>query len=178
MMLGRDIENSHIICSHIWPKHTYGKGLDMFNLKHNDINEPRNFLRLHRDIEHAFDKKWLCFDYEPISADEFKLKLRVVNPDLLDETKDVSIIKNNSRTKITTFGEINKETSDYIFTKEKKPFTRLLAAHANRTIHNARQFGWIPDESDYVSSLNRVIALARISLSGSTVLKSYFNDND
>lgn len=36
-----------IVNAHIWPKHTNGRGLDVFNLEVSDLDALGNFLRLH-----------------------------------------------------------------------------------------------------------------------------------
>jgi hypothetical protein len=60
MVLGK-CTHSNIICAHIWPDFTHGKGLSNLGLEEGDINNPRNFLRLHKTIESNFDKKRLTF---------------------------------------------------------------------------------------------------------------------
>jgi len=174
MILGSNINRCDIICSHIWPKHTYGQGLETFELNASDVNNSRNFLRLHKDIEKAFDKKWLYFDYHHLTETSFKLIVRVVNPILLDDTNDKSKIKNNQGVTIKTFSDINDSHTDYTFTNEMKPFKRLLAAHANRTINNAKGFNWITDEAFFSERLDRIIGLARMSLEGKPAMKTIF----
>jgi hypothetical protein len=60
MVLGA-VSRCQIKCSHIWPKWTKGAGLEVLELSQNEVNSPRNFLRLHETIEKASDKKKLYF---------------------------------------------------------------------------------------------------------------------
>ncbi len=63
-------ENECVICgqcndvvnAHIWPKNTYGENfLSIFGLAMENLNDPRNYLRLSKSIEVAFDKKTISY---------------------------------------------------------------------------------------------------------------------
>ncbi len=47
-----------VVNAHIWPKHTHGEHLlSMFGLDREDLNDPRNYLRLAKSLELTFDNK-------------------------------------------------------------------------------------------------------------------------
>jgi hypothetical protein len=47
-----------VVNAHIWPKHTHGENLlSMFGLATENLNDPRNYLRLAKSLELAFDNK-------------------------------------------------------------------------------------------------------------------------
>ena len=155
-MIVGPVSHCNIICAHIWPKHTIGKGLETFDLEKDNINNPRNFLRLHKSIEEAFDKKQLYFVHESKSPDEIKLVVRVICPTLLTETYEVNQIK-------YTFAALNGRESHFTFSSERKPYFRLLAAHASKAIERAGELDWI-DAGDLPARRNRALELARLSL--------------
>ena len=167
MVLGK-ATHCDIICAHIWPKHTYGQGLDSYNLKAEDVNSPRNFLRLHRDIERAFDHKRLYF--EPVATEsKLSLRVRVVDPILLQ----VSITFQNSE-RMMTFASIDNKEFEWTFAADKIPFRRLLAAHALKTIDMARARNWIRDDADANARRSRNLELARYSLGEESIVLSAF----
>eukprot|EP01040_Poterioochromonas_malhamensis_P015451 gene15451-17292_t len=134
MVLGA-VSHCQIKCSHIWPKWTKGAGLEVLELSQNEVNSPRNFLRLHETIEKAFDKKKLYFE-RVATADSNLIQLKVVilDPSLLQET----IVKGSND--LITFNDINGKLFDYVFTHknpERKPFMRLVAQHAKRAVNVA-----------------------------------------
>eukprot|EP01039_Chlorochromonas_danica_P002783 gene2783-3037_t len=152
MVLGA-VSHCQIKCSHIWPKWTKGAGLEVLELSQNEVNNPRNFSRLHATIERAFDKKKLYFER------------------LLQET----IVKGNND-KIA-FSDINGKLFDYVFTHEnpkRKPFMRLLAQHAKRAVSVAVKVGWIEEDSEIEEHHRRVIELARQSLEPTSVAMELF----
>jgi hypothetical protein len=99
--------------------------LEVLELSQNEVNNPRNFLRLHATIEKAFDKKKLYFERVPTADPNLiQLKVIILDPSLLQET----IIKGNNDA--IAFNDINGKLFDYVFTHEnpkRKPFMRLLA---------------------------------------------------
>lgn len=171
MVLGT-VSHCHIICAHIWPKWTKGAGLEVLELSQNDVNNPRNFLRLHATIEKAFDKKKLYFERVPTDdANLIQLKVVILDPSLLQET----IIKGENDT--ITFNDINGKLFDYVFTYEnpkRKPFMRLLAQHAKRAVSVAVTVGWIEEDSEIAEHHCRVIELACQSLQPTSVAITLF----
>jgi hypothetical protein len=169
MVLGK-ATHCDIICAHLWPKHTYGQGLDSYNLKAEDVNSPRNFLRLHKDIERAFDHKRLYFEHTATTG-TLNLRVRVVDPDLLRSTFEAS-------ERPVTFASIDNKEFAWSFAADKIPFRRLLAAHALKAIDVARARNWIADDADANARRTRNLELARYSLGeGSTVLSAFFSSD-
>jgi hypothetical protein len=66
--------------SYIVKKSTQGDTMESFGLFHSQIDSERNGLLLLEPIKQAFDRKDLCFLYNPIDR---KLTVKVLNPDLL-----------------------------------------------------------------------------------------------
>ncbi len=172
MVLG-PITHAHIICSHIWPAQTFGSGLESFKLKREDVNNPRNFLRLHKDIEHAFDHKRLYFEY--VSGPS-PLLLRVV---LLDPTLFFEEITFSPGSPHPTkkFSDIHLQLLSHQFVGDRKPFLRLLSLHAYHAIIKAKSQNWIPDFHDMTSRIARNLELARLSLelSHGDVLEAFYS---
>ena len=171
MVLG-PVSHCNIISSHIWPHHTNGSGLPALGLNLEDVNSPRNFLRLHKSIERAFDHKRLYFECSNCGnrANSTTLRVILVDPSLAAEAFHV----NGKR---RTFSEIDNMEFHYKFsqTEERKPFTRLIALHACRTISKARNLNWISDDADAEERRNRSLELARLSLQDrSDVLNAFF----
>jgi len=51
-----------LVNAHIWPKHTHGENLlSIFGLAMENLNDPRNYLRLSKSIEVTFDKKTMSY---------------------------------------------------------------------------------------------------------------------
>ena len=157
MVLGA-CTHAQIISAHIWPKHTYGKGLDAFELSPLDVNNPRNFLRLHNSIEKAFDRKRLTFVPVSVTSNgELKMKVIILDPALLNE--DVSYNQT-----IFKFSTLHDMPFDYVFGPTTTPYTRLLSAHTLRAYSNGKMLGW-PDAENFEADVRpSVIEQARRSL--------------
>ena len=166
MVLGNVCGESEVICSHIWPGHMNGNFLDSFGLTLKDSNIPRNFFRLNRSIEKAFDEKRLIFLKTP-NEDEniIQLKIVLLDPDLKDETK-----KDNNKNYYFVKGvkkylkDLDNQDFVYKFAPNRKPYLRLLAFHTKCAIDKARGIGWIPDDGQFEEYRTRNIELARLSL--------------
>ena len=171
MVLGT-CKNADIICSHIWPKHTAGRGLNIFELPPESVSHPQNFLRLHRAIEQAFHRKRLTF----IPAGSFEettvnLEVKILDPALRSE------ILSFNGTNITMDSLDGKEM-DIKFSADKCPYLRLLAAHALQAFKSARMNGWIIDIVD-TGRRQRAYELARRSLrEGHVALFSCFRSGN
>ena len=67
-----------VVNAHIWPKHTHGENLlSMFGLSNDSLDDPRNYLRLSKSLELAFDNKTIT-----IIQQNQKLVLFVLNDTL------------------------------------------------------------------------------------------------
>jgi hypothetical protein len=161
MVLGK-VANCQIACAHIWPKQTRGKGLPAFDLRVEDVNSSRNFLRLHKTIEEAFDHKRIIFEIAsstaPAGVADVKLKLVVLDPTLLTEK-----ICDNSKTVIAEWKDLQDKELYHTFVDNRKPFLRLLSAHCIRAVEKAMALGWIESPLDESRKV-RALELARVSL--------------
>ena len=186
MVLGKcDLDESQdkgrkdrVMNAHLWPNHTQGRGLNILQLNTEDVNDARNFLRLHKSLEHAFDRHEIIFLFVPNSASllcdstvpaadsgstEFRLQVRVLDPTLLASTEK-RVVVSTSPEKSLSWAEINNIESVWVFGgRNPKPFTRILAQHAHSSIIRAEQYGWI--QQDVVTEYrDRALQLLRISL--------------
>ena len=131
-------------------------------------------MRLEQSIERAFDRKNLTLTPQFLGPGTFKLRLTVLNPDLLK-----SNLTGNDGHVITSFAELNNAESDYTFDEHKRPFLRLLARHKLVSLRKARKFGWI-EETAYSAERNSAIEFARISLNDgencSVIMKAFYED--
>jgi hypothetical protein len=161
MVLGFNTTYRDIICAHIWPLHTRGLELSTMGLSVSDIDNPRNFLRLHRSIEKAFDQKKLYFYVSSRNeeAKTFALSVCITDPNLKTEKFSVGQVERS-------FSDLHLKEFDYEFTLSKKPFLRLLAMHAQRTLEKALNLGWIGNDN-FAAERERVLELARYSLDAS-----------
>jgi hypothetical protein len=71
---------NHVKNAHIWP-HNNRENLPLIDLDATDIDNPKNVLRLHSDIEHKFDRFLLTF--VPSGSD---FVLQVLDPLIEDIT--------------------------------------------------------------------------------------------
>jgi hypothetical protein len=106
----------------IYPK-SKPSGLKFFDLDSLDIDNPRNCLRLVREIECAFDKKYLTIIKKSGELRFFLLKNTL-------SSKQVTSASNR------TFGSIHGLPLK--FNNEKIPFHRLLAVHCYSSFNNAK----------------------------------------
>jgi hypothetical protein len=158
MVLGK-ATNCQIKCAHIWPRCALGRGLEAFDLNDTDVDNPRNFLRLHRDIERAFDRKRLVFVPEALGVDgEVLLKVVILDPRLHSE--DLTF---NDTT--VQFSTVHNQLFSYTFVSSKMPYTRLLANHALQATNKAKSLGWIPkNDPDIDIARSKAVDMARRAL--------------
>lgn len=128
MILDQPFPRDQVIASHIWKYSTRGRGLQKFGLTVKDETNPRNGLLLVKALEEAFDVKYICFLYNPITQ---KIFLKVLNPQLLDEVVVPST---------KTFREI--DGSHLCHPASKFPYRRLLNFHAVCSYKHAKEQGW------------------------------------
>jgi len=113
--------------AHIWPNHTNGVGLPLFGLAIKDLTSPRNFLRLHEQVEKAFDHRRLTIVFHG-----GQLSAYVLDPSLM-----------NMRIKGTQYTFRDCHQYPLTFLNDERPFHRLLAAHAAKSFAFAEVQGWI-----------------------------------
>ena len=163
-------DDRHIKSAHIWPDHTKGSGLLLFQLDTCEGTNPRNFLRLQSQIEYAFDRLDVCFVPQYTSLTEFCLEVIVLNPYLL-QSKDVQFRrfvrskKGKGKLIPMTWRQLNRYKSHYKFGPSHKPFVRLILHHSIIAHKNAREKSWIKEEDEDPHRL-RAIELVRNSLDG------------
>lgn len=176
MVLGQ-VTHCDIFCAHIWPAHTAGRGLETLGLQAVDVSNAKNFLRLHKCIEKAFDRKSLTF--LPVETFQHidqvvKLKVVVLNPDLLS----LSLVFYKGSPIQLTFNDINNREFDITFHASNLPFLRLITLHAQRAFQKAEDNGWI-NHLDATAKRARAKELARKSLEGkdtNLVMERCFKD--
>jgi hypothetical protein len=101
-------------------------------LRPEDIHSPRNVLRLHKDIERAFDSRFLTF----VAGEDEQPVLKVLNEDL-----HVKLLAGTQK----RFAEI--DGLPLIISKPGAlPFKRLVAHHSVLTHQLARTKKWISDD--------------------------------
>ena len=128
-------KHNNVIAAHIWMSKTRGKGLPKFGLSDDDLMTPRNGFLALKDIEDKFDRKQLCFLYNPLSTQgKFTVKL-------LDPAIRPLVIRQSRQGK--TFAQI-----DVIVLQHPQlhfPYRRLLGFHARCSYALARIKGWIAE---------------------------------
>lgn len=164
MFLGDIGKSGEVLCAHIWPKNTCGQNLNSFGLEIGDVNNARNFLRLHENIEKNFDKKRLLFEIDA----GLQLRLVVLDPKLMEVELEV-------KGKKITYSDLNNRRFDYTFSEKAKPYRRLIALHAHRAVQKARNMAWIDEDVDAAAFRGRSLELARLSLGDeSPIMKAFF----
>jgi len=120
---------AHVKNAHIWP-HNNMQGLVLVDLQPSDIDDPRNVLRLHEDIEYYLDRFHLTF---VLSGRDFVL--RVLDPNILPLK-----LKDRSETFRDLDGRSLQCPSGQI------PWRRLLATHSIFAHQKAREENWLPGD--------------------------------
>lgn len=136
MVFGKATHCDIIYLLHIWPRHTYGGGLFTYDLQPDDVNSPRNFLRLHKDIERAF-LNMLTNSFIHSFVDEavpgpIRLRVVLLDPEIL-QRKSINVNEKNIH-----FGDIHEKLLHFQFLDSKRPFLRLLSSHADKALLKAR----------------------------------------
>ena len=168
-------QKGRVMNAHLWPHHTKGRGLNILQLNTEDVNDPRNFLRLHKSLEHAFDRHEIIFMIVPndgasnlqaasdSGSTEFRLQVKVLDPTLLTPTAK-RVVVSDSPEKSLSWTDIDNLESVWVFGGcSAKPFTCILAQHVQSSMTRAEQYGWI--EQEVVTEYrDRALQLLRISL--------------
>mmetsp|Transcript_5381 Transcript_5381/g.8259 ORF Transcript_5381/g.8259 Transcript_5381/m.8259 type:complete len:154 (-) Transcript_5381:1406-1867(-) len=115
--------------THIWP-HNKRDTLVLVDLQPSDIDDPRNALRLHEDIEYYLDRFHLTL---VPSGTDFVLKV-------LDSTIQTSKLKGRSE----TFGDLDGRKLR--LPSGKIPWQRLLVTHSIQAHQKAREKGWLTED--------------------------------
>jgi len=160
--------------AHIWPQHTEGKGLNLFNLSPLEQDNQRNMMRLHFAIEGAFDIKRLTFVGFPLPSSSSSSSsstsslppvpvtlsssssspLSPVSPSgsqrqlfgLRVRIMDLSLMSEPIGITGKKFSHIDGKEVE--FPNNNRPYFRLLYAHYRRSLIHAEKKGWIGGEED------------------------------
>jgi hypothetical protein len=132
MVTQKMFPRNEVIGSHIVKHATQGTTMHLYGLGATDIDSPRNGFLVLKSIEEAFDRKELCFLYDPSTQ---TLHLKVLNGLLLDRKlrKDLACM--------WTFKLV-----DNLVLKlpvDVFPFRRCLSMHAKLSFSKALSFKWI-----------------------------------
>jgi HNH endonuclease len=131
-ILGNGTKN--VVNAHIWP-HNNRENLVLVSLEEQDIDNPKNILRLHSAIEWHFDRFFLTFEY---SGGDFILKILDLN---------IRTFHLKDTNPPLTFGDIDGRKLLFPTTKrENRPWRRLLAAHSIFAHRKARENGFLQDD--------------------------------
>jgi HNH endonuclease len=185
MMLGPCLgPGETIINAHLWPNHTRGRGLQFLGLPPEDLDSARNYLRLHKSIEKAFDERRIIFELHDVQESSFHLRIKVLDPSLekwsIDDIRSGLNPGESFRLRLNPPDSASEAASDgapsvaelclidglisaHRFVGEKKPFTRVLAQHIIASSKFAAFKTWI-EPMDVSPNLDSAYALARWSL--------------
>jgi len=108
-------DSGHVVDAHIIPE-SKNTLLILVDLEPEDVDSPRNVLRLHNDIARAFDNKDVMFEFDSATT---SFTLRVMNPDI--EAKQL-------KDRTETFLDINGRT--LVLPNGNLPFRRVMAIHS------------------------------------------------
>jgi hypothetical protein len=124
----------HVVNAHIWPQHN-SQNIVLVDLDVADVNAARNVLRLHHDIERAFDHLQVTFVTERGASEEsLQFQLKVLDPALRPRhLRDMDV----------AFADI--EDRPLTFPLGRLPWRRLLATHSVFAYRSAREMGWLSD---------------------------------
>ena len=138
MIMGKFFDRAYVRASHIWKSATNGIGLPSFHLREGDVHNERNGLLLFESIETNFDRKKLCFVYDPF-AQVLRLKI------LCDRLRPSYLVTDESQRKKfdehRTFQHIDNAV--LVLPKDVFPFRRLLNWHGRCAYRTAKRNGWI-----------------------------------
>lgn len=122
-------ETKNVKNAHLWP-HNNMENLPLIDLVAADIDDPKNVIRLHSDIEHNFDRFLLTF---VPSGDGFVLE--VLDPSIKNITlKDTTF----------TFEEIDGRP--LLFPNSNRPWRRILGTHSILAHRKAREKGFLEED--------------------------------
>jgi len=148
-ILGNGTKN--VVNAHIWP-HNNRENLVLVSLEAKDIDNPKNVLRLHSDIEWHFDRFFLTFVH--LGGDFI---LHIMDPSIRTfHLKDTN--------PPLTFGDIDGRKLLFPTTnRENRPSRRLLAAHSIFAHRKARDNGFLLDD-EVTSAEFSAVELMKFSL--------------
>ena len=132
----------HVQNAHIWP-YNNKENLVLCDLYETDIDNPKNVLRLHQDIEYHFDRMHLTFVPD---GDGFTLKI-------LDPAVRASPIRDAKSSQPNTIGALEGKQLT-LNPPDGKPWRRLLGTHSILAHLKARKNGNIESEDLSTAEVN------------------------
>ena len=120
---------AHVKNAHIWP-HNNSQGLVLVDLQPSDIDDPRNVLRLHEDIEYYLDR--------------FQLTLVLSGSDFVLKVLDPTILPLKLKDRSETFRDLDGRNLQC--PSGNIPWRRLLATHSILAHQKARDQNWLPED--------------------------------
>ena len=142
MATGNTYPRHEVRASHIIKRSTNGETLELFGLPPG-IDEARNGMLLLQPIEMAFDRKDICFLYDPYAT---KLILKVLNPELL------AAMMTSEGYPIKTYGTYRTIDGTALHLPTGKfPYRRALSMHAKFSFSRALHMKWIQETEDLKS---------------------------
>lgn len=127
----------HVKNAHIWP-HNNSEALVLVDLQPADIDDPRNVLRLHEDIEYYLDR--------------FHLTLVPSGTDFVLKVLDCTILPSRLKGRDETFGDIDGRTLQC--PSGNIPWRRLLATHSILAHQKAREKAWLTEDQFTAAETN------------------------
>jgi len=128
---------AHVKNAHIWP-HNNSEAMVLVDLQPSDIDDPRNILRLHEDIEYYLDR--------------FHLTLVSSGTDFVLKVLDTSILPSRLKDRNETFGDIDGRTLQC--PSGNIPWRRLLATHSILAHQKAREKNWLTEDQFTAAETN------------------------
>lgn len=154
--------------AHIWPKHTFGRGLDVFGLERESLCSCQNYLLLQAEVEYYFDRKKIILVPTFSGDGSIHFRLYVLYTAML--TAELKIqTHNKSGSQLIPWSDLHTKPIAHIFHNDgPAPFMRLIAQHTFASLKKAQRSAEaiVFSDADHSSFRDGAIALARRSLHG------------
>lgn len=144
MLTNESYPRKYVRASHIVKRCTEGELMHYFGVDAN-IDHPRNGLLLLESIERLFDKKDLCFLYDPTNQ---QIKAKLLNTTLWDVEMKAEDKSSFGR----TYGSVDSLVLH--LPEGHFPYRRILSFHAKLALSRALARGWISDDVQFESYFN------------------------
>jgi hypothetical protein len=153
---------AHVQNAHIWP-HNNSEALVLVDLQPSDIDDARNVLRLHEDIEYYLDR--------------FHLTLVVSGSDFVLKVLDSSILPLRLKDRTETFRDL--DGCKLQCPSGSIPWRRLLGTHSILAHQKARDQAWLPEDQFSAAETNAEDLMAfSLDKEAQDRLKRFLNDKD
>lgn len=142
MLTNLSFPSKYCRASHLIKRKTEGDYMNLYNLFSTSIDNPRNGLLLLEPIELLFDRKELCFLYDPLTQ---KITSKLLNTNL----NDTLMVAEDNTPFNMTYGSIDGQ--ELQFPANNMPLRRVLSLHAKLSFSKALNQGWIQETEDFES---------------------------